>query len=95
MHGDLITVNFAAEPKTITGRFDPRDNGLNAIRLVLAFLVIISHSWSLGGFGYEPRLGDATIGRFAVGGFFAISGFLVTGSRLRLSAGAYGWRRFL
>jgi peptidoglycan/LPS O-acetylase OafA/YrhL len=95
VYGDLIIVDFAAQPKTITGRFDPRDNGLNAIRLVLAFLVIISHSWSLGGFGYEPRLGDATIGRFAVGGFFAISGFLVTGSRLRLSAGAYGWRRFL
>jgi peptidoglycan/LPS O-acetylase OafA/YrhL len=95
VHGDLITVDFAAQPKTITGRFDPRDNGLNAIRLALAFLVIISHSWSLGGFGYEPRIGDATIGRFAVGGFFAISGFLVTGSRLRLSAGAYGLRRFL
>jgi peptidoglycan/LPS O-acetylase OafA/YrhL len=88
-------VDIAAQPKTITRRFDPRDNGLNAIRLVLAFLVIVSHSWSLGGFGEEPTLGDATIGSFAVGGFFAISGFLVMGSRLRLPAAAYGWRRFL
>ena len=88
-------MDIAAPPKTITRRFDPRDNGLNAIRLVLAFLVIVSHSWSLGGFGEEPTLGDATIGSFAVGGFFGISGFLVTGSGLRLPAGAYAWRRFL
>ncbi|MGH3870129.1 MAG: acyltransferase family protein [Pseudonocardiaceae bacterium] len=88
-------MDIAARPKTITRRFDPQDNGLNAIRLVLAFLVILSHSWPLSGFGDEPMLGDATIGSFAVGGFFAISGFLVTGSRLRLRAGAYGWRRFL
>lgn len=95
VHGDLLTVDIAVQPKTIIGRFDPRDNGLNVIRLVLAFLVILSHSWSLSGFGHEPMFGDATIGSFAVGGFFAISGFLVTGSRLRLPAGAYGWRRFL
>jgi peptidoglycan/LPS O-acetylase OafA/YrhL len=88
-------VDIAAQPESITRRFDPRDNGLNAIRLVLAFLVILSHSWPLSGFGPDPMLGGATIGSLAVGGFFAISGFLVTGSRLRLSAGAYGWRRFL
>jgi peptidoglycan/LPS O-acetylase OafA/YrhL len=62
--------------------FDPRSNSLNAIRLVLALFVVVSHSWALGGAGPEPELGGANLGTWAVFGFFGISGYLITKSRL-------------
>lgn len=62
--------------------FDPRHNSLNAIRLGLASAVIVSHSFAIGMFGPEPQAGGTTLGTWAVFGFFAISGFLITGSRL-------------
>ncbi|MBB5642483.1 acyltransferase family protein [Cryobacterium roopkundense] len=63
-------------------RFDPRRNSLNALRLLLAACVIISHSWIVAGFGYPPALAGTDLGMFAVAGFFAISGYLIAGSRL-------------
>ena len=75
--------------------FDPRHNSLNALRLILAVLVIVSHAWPLGGFGPDPQWGDFTIGTWAVAGFFAISGWLIMGSRLDSSLRSYLWRRFL
>lgn len=63
-------------------RFDPRRNSLNALRLLLAALVIVSHSWPLSGHNPEPEWGGANLGTWAVFGFFAISGFLITRSRL-------------
>jgi len=63
-------------------RFDPRRNSLNALRLLLAALVIVSHSWPLSGHHPEPEWGGANLGTWAVFGFFAISGFLITRSRL-------------
>lgn len=77
------------------GTFDPRHNSLNALRLVLAVLVIVSHAWPLGGFGPDPQWGDFTIGTWAVAGFFAISGWVIMGSRLDSSLRSYLWRRFL
>jgi len=77
------------------GNFDFRHNSLNALRLVLAVLVIVSHTWPIGGFGSDPRWGDFTIGTWAVAGFFAISGWLIMGSRLASPLGTYLWRRFL
>lgn len=68
--------------KTLQQRFDPRHNSLNAIRLLLASLVIVSHSWPLSGREPEPALGGANLGTWAVFGFFAISGFLIARSRL-------------
>jgi peptidoglycan/LPS O-acetylase OafA/YrhL len=62
--------------------FDPQRNSLNALRLVLATLVIVSHAWVIGGYGYPPALAGVDIGMFAVCGFFAISGYLITSSRL-------------
>jgi peptidoglycan/LPS O-acetylase OafA/YrhL len=70
---------------TIATTFDRRRNSLNAVRLLLALLVIVSHSWALGGFGDEPHLGGAHLGTWAVLGFFAISGYLITASRLNSS----------
>jgi peptidoglycan/LPS O-acetylase OafA/YrhL len=61
--------------------FDPTSNALNALRLVLAILVVISHSWPVTGTGEDPLLGGQDWGDWAVGGFFAISGYLITASR--------------
>jgi peptidoglycan/LPS O-acetylase OafA/YrhL len=63
-------------------RFDARRNSLNALRLLLAALVIVSHAWPLSGHHPEPEWGGANLGTWAVFGFFAISGFLITRSRL-------------
>jgi peptidoglycan/LPS O-acetylase OafA/YrhL len=57
-----------------------RGNSLNFLRLVLALLVIFSHSIPIGGFGNEVLFGNQTLGDLSVDGFFAISGFLICGS---------------
>jgi peptidoglycan/LPS O-acetylase OafA/YrhL len=58
-------------------------NSLNFLRLVLASLVIVSHSITLGGFGSQQFLGNQTLGSLAVDGFFGISGYLICASALR------------
>ena len=68
--------------KSLDAVFDPKRNALNVLRLVLAALVIVSHAWIIGGYGYPPSIAGVDIGMFAVCGFFAISGYLITGSRL-------------
>lgn len=91
-----MTTPASGERTALTlGTFDPRHNSLNSLRLVLAVLVIVSHAWPLGGFGPDPDWGDFTIGTWAVAGFFAISGWLIMGSRLDSSLRSYLWRRFL
>lgn len=82
-------------PRTLASEFDPRNNSLNALRLVLASLVIVSHAWPIGGFGPDPTIGGVGLGGWAVAGFFGISGFLIAGSRQRSSAAGFLWRRFL
>ncbi|QNL94310.1 acyltransferase [Aeromicrobium senzhongii] len=69
--------------------FESRRNSLNLIRLALACVVILSHSFPLGAFGDEPVVGNVTFGTMAVAVFFAISGYLITGSR---ESAASGWR---
>ncbi|GAB2888893.1 acyltransferase family protein [Nocardioides pacificus] len=76
-------------PQSLSAAFDPRRNSLNALRLALATAVIVSHSWAIGDFGPEPSAGGAHLGTWAVLGFFALSGFLITRSRLRLDAARY------
>lgn len=75
--------------------FPHRDNSLNGLRLALAICVIISHAWPLGGFGDDPAWGSMNLGQFAVAGFFAISGWLITRSRLSSELPDYAWRRFI
>lgn len=70
-----------------------RRNGFNLIRLVLASAVLVSHSWPLSGAGPDPSAGGMTLGTWAVGGFFGLSGFLVTTSRLRVGTVGFLWRR--
>jgi len=80
---------------SIRDAHDPRDNAFNLIRLILAALVIVSHSWPVSGVGDDPRLGDMKLGVLAVGGFFGISGYLITKSRMRTDFFPYLWRRAL
>ncbi|MEO8261761.1 MAG: acyltransferase [Pseudolysinimonas sp.] len=86
-----------APARTLAGRFDPRSNSLNALRLVLASSVIVSHSWVLSGQSDRaPGWGNQLVGDIAVDGFFAVSGFLILGSRIASrSLVDFFWRRVL
>lgn len=58
-------------------------NNFDALRLMGAFLVLISHQFALSG-RWEPRLvGDHSFGNLGVLIFFSISGYLVTASWLK------------
>ncbi len=78
---------------------ESRSPGFDAMRLLLAFAVLVSHTWPLGGFGGEPSSplapGYLTLGGFAVAGFFALSGLLVGRSALQRSPGRYARARLV
>ena len=80
--------------------FDPKRNAFGFLRLVLAVLVIFSHSFPLGGFGIDAleryTNGQHTIGLVAVAMFFVLSGFLIARSAARSpSVLRFVWHRFL
>ncbi|GGE99273.1 acyltransferase family protein [Mycetocola zhadangensis] len=77
---------------TLDESFDPRRNSLNAFRLGLAALVVVSHSWLLSGSGAQPELGGLALGSWAVIGFFGLSGFLITRSRLSSASATVYYR---
>jgi peptidoglycan/LPS O-acetylase OafA/YrhL len=85
----------AGRAPTLAEALDPRANSLNALRLAFAVAVIVSHAWPLGGFGPDPKIGDITVGTWAVAGFFVISGYLISVSRRRTDLLPYFGRRFL
>lgn len=62
--------------------FDPRNNALNAWRLMLATGVIVYHSFQLTGRHLSSWPVQQLLGDIWVDGFFAISGFLITSSWL-------------
>jgi peptidoglycan/LPS O-acetylase OafA/YrhL len=68
--------------KTLGQEFDPRNNALNAWRLVLATGVILWHSFGLTGRNVFYLPAHQLLGQIFVDGFFAVSGFLITGSWL-------------
>lgn len=77
---------------------DPRRNSVNALRLAFAFVVLVVHCFPLSGYSEDmPRLVfDDTVGTYALSGFFVISGYLITASRLSSpSFWRYLWRRCL
>ena len=56
-----------------------RKNSFDIARFVAASLVLVSHSFALTG-NVEPKVGNITVGLFAVWVFFIMSGFLITQS---------------
>src|ERR671933_330026 len=70
-----------ASTETLGSRSRGRDNAFDALRLLGAVLVLVSHSFALAGVA-EPKLGKSSLGVIGVEIFFAISGFLVTASWL-------------
>jgi len=57
-------------------------NNFTIIRLILAMMVIYSHSYAVTGHP-EPTMLGRSFGNLAVHGFFVLSGFLITESYLR------------
>jgi peptidoglycan/LPS O-acetylase OafA/YrhL len=84
---------------TLDEYLDTRPAGFDVVRLLLAWLVLVSHTWPLGGFGPEPGSPLApeflTLGGFAVAGFFAMSGLLVGRSALRRTPGRFASARIM
>lgn len=76
-----VPTSGAVRGTSLGETFDPRRNSLNALRLALATAVVVSHAGPLTG-RPEPRMGGVTFGVWAVYGFFIVSGFLITRSRL-------------
>ena len=68
---------------------DPRHNSLNLVRLVLACTVLVAHSFTLSGNGFGPLFNNQHLGTWSVYAFFCLSGYLITGSRLRTHFGTY------
>jgi peptidoglycan/LPS O-acetylase OafA/YrhL len=87
------------EPATLGRLYAGRDNGIGAIRLGLAVVVVFTHGTSLG-FGWED-LGESLFrnqtntGTLAVFGFFVLSGMLITRSAARTSLVRFAWHRML
>lgn len=70
-------------PGTLGQVFDPRNNALNALRLMMATGVILWHSWPLTGNRPSVLAIEQLLEQVWVDGFFAISGFLITWSWYR------------
>lgn len=77
-------------PAALKGEPYPyRANSLNLFRLIFAATVLIAHSFYTTGNGQGPHIRGENLGGWAVAGFFVVSGFLITRSRLRTSAAEY------
>lgn len=75
---------------TLAESFDPRRNALNALRLAMAAAVVAGHAALLASYRIPAPL-TTLLSEGAVDGFFAMSGFLITASYLRVAS----WRRYL
>lgn len=89
-----------AKPATFDKAFDRKNNAIGFMRTAFALLVIIGHSFHLGGFGPDTltRFSSGTLafGTVAVLGFFILSGYLITASFVYASSvWRYLWNRFL
>jgi peptidoglycan/LPS O-acetylase OafA/YrhL len=80
---------------TIGNSLAGKNNALNFVRLMLAASVLVSHSGVLGGFQPIANPNFGPIGGYAVYGFFAISGYLIANSRMRMPILPYLWHRVI
>lgn len=84
---------------TLAEGLNGRNNALGIIRLILAAAVIVAHAYPLTGRGIDPlfrwSLSQENLGGYAVVGFFAISGYLITKSGMRGDILQYMWARIL
>lgn len=78
---------------TIDGALSTRHNSLNFLRLILASAVIVWHTYPLH--GVTPGWDGRWVGDTAVNGFFALSGYLIAGSRMRMGFWSYLWKRVM
>jgi peptidoglycan/LPS O-acetylase OafA/YrhL len=96
----IQTRNTPGDPlPTLSSSFVGRDNALGLIRLVLASMVIVSHSFPTSGVGDDPfgpwAHGQQNFGGLAVIGFFALSGYLITKSGRNSDILQFLWHRFI
>lgn len=86
---------------SLKASFDPRSNSIGFLRWLMAFMVIFSHAGPLAGFYGGHDLGtqisdEQSLGGVAVAGFFFLSGFLITKSKMgRASTPRFFWRRIM
>lgn len=86
---------------SIAVAFDPRKNAIGFLRWLMAFMVIFSHAGPIAGFYGGQDLGsqwsdEQSLGGVAVCGFFFLSGFLITRSKMgRSSTPRFFWHRLL
>lgn len=92
-------IESGPRPPVLADEFRGRDNALGLLRLVLASLVIVSHSFPTAGLGPDPfgvwARGQQNLGGVAVVGFFTLSGFLVTRSGRGHDVLQFVWHRCL
>lgn len=88
------------KPQAFDKVFDRKSNAIGFLRTFFALLVIVDHSFHLGGFGADTMErfshGWISFGGAAVIGFFILSGYLITTSfTYASSVWRYLWNRFL
>lgn len=103
--GDLLLKSkFASwwqEPEeSFVDAFDRKNNSIGCMRFVLASLVILAHSYPLGGYGIKilrrVSEGQADFGEMDVLGFFILSGYLIATSYVHAkSLPRYLWHRII
>lgn len=81
--GRLLPASRAARPRVTIGAVArTRANNFDALRLLGALLVLVSHAFAVSG-RPEPTIAGVTLGAIGVFIFFGISGFLITKSWVR------------